>query len=543
MPTLNLKSLNIQNFATFDNQEVSFDSKFNAIVGETGSGKSLILDALQLIFGSRADRKIVRRGTQFASVEAIFTASGDEIEAFFDQLGFPFENNEIVVKRLIYATGKSKSYLNFQSCSLGTLVNFSRRFVDLVGQFENQKLLSEDYQMVLLDSYSKNNELLCTYTDVYQKISEIRNKISELKQAQLEKEQREDYLKFQLSEIEALNPSVDDENDLQEKKDCVLNAELRSEIFSDALNAVSEGDSGSALSLVGRAISTLERNTSLVSTDVLDKLYSASQALEEVSFDLSKELDSDIEEQDLNNIVDRLDTYQKLKRKFGGTTESLLDNLEQIKVELNQLTRADHYITELKNELKGLEENAWKLANRLSKVREDFSHKLSSEITSSVRELKMDGASVRISIARTEELGPKGADKISFMAETNHGEGFFKVKDTASGGELSRILLSVRRILSSTDSISVFLFDEIDTGIGGETAVCTGSALKSVSESSQVIAITHLPQIAYFADKLINVTKHLITFEDEKRTLSRIDEIEEPSQMNEFIKAMTPIEV
>ncbi|MCK5882244.1 MAG: AAA family ATPase [Bacteriovoracaceae bacterium] len=543
MPTLNLKSLNIQNFATFENQEVTFDSKFNAIVGETGSGKSLILDALQLIFGSRADRKIVRRETQFASIEATFTAAGSEIESFFDQLGFPFEGGEIVVKRLIYATGKSKSYLNYQSCSLGTLVHFSRRFVDLVGQFENQKLLSEDYQMVLLDRYSTNGDRLSHYYSLYEEISKKRIQIEELKQAQLKREQREDYLRFQLSEIEILGPSIEDEKANQAKKDLILNSEQRKEIFSSALNSISEGDHGSALGLVGKAINALERNLSLVTPELLEKLHNAGQALEEVSFDLSKELDNEFEEQDLENIIDRLDTYQKLKRKFGGSTEQLLSAYTQLKKELSQLIQADSFIAELEAELKDLIVMAWEAANQLSSVRHTHSSELSREITNSVRELKMDGASVCISIEKTDKLGPKGADKISFMAETNHGEGFFKVKDTASGGELSRILLSVRRILSSTDSISVFLFDEIDAGIGGETAVCTGSALKSVSACSQVIAITHLPQIAYFADKLINVTKHLVTLDNKKRTLSRIDEIDEITKKTEFIKGMTPIEV
>ncbi len=543
MQKLFLKSLNIQNFATFENQEINFDPKFNAIVGETGSGKSLILDALQLIFGSRADRKIVRRGTQFASVEATFSAAGKEITGFFDDLGHPFEDGEIVVKRLIYSTGKSKSYLNYQSCSLNTLINFSRRFVDLVGQFENQKLLSEDYQMVLLDNYAKNQSVLNKYLALYSEITEIKQKISQLKIAQAEKEQREDYLKFQLAEIESLDPSIEDEESLSEIKEQILNIEQRKEVFTNALSAISEGEYGSAIGLVSQAISTLEKNSNLVSTEILEKLYTANQALEEVSFDLSKELDVDFEEEDLDNVIDRLDTYQKLKRKFGGTTESLIENFQQIRSELEELLKADIVITELEKDLAKKEKLAWDSAKELSKVRTKFASQLSDEITKSIRELKMDGASIKITISPISELGPKGADKISFMAETNHGEGFFKVKDTASGGELSRILLSVRRILSSTDSISVFLFDEIDTGIGGETAVCTGNALKSVSECSQVIAITHLPQIAYFADKLINVTKHLVTLDDEKRTLSKIDEINESSQMAEFIKSMTPIEV
>lgn len=534
-----LKTLTIQNFATFENQQINFHQHFNAIVGETGSGKSLILDALQLIFGARADKKIVRKDTEFATVEAIFSVQGEPIYSFFDEMGFPIENEEVVVKRTIYNNGKTKAFINFQSCSLQNLISFSRRFIDLVGQFENQKLMSEDYQMILVDSYAQNNELLNLYRNEYRTIQEYHLQINEILKAQEEREQREDYLRFQVREIEQLDPSIEDETELMRKKEDYQNINQRKEVFSRALDALSENEYGSSLSMLGQAINQLDKHAHLVSDSLLEKLHSAQQILEESSYELSRSMDLEFSEEDLDEVILRLDSYQKLKRKFGGTTEGLLHNHLRFKEELNNYYSMDQQLTDLKRQLAASEKKARDLAHKLSIKRAEAANALSKRITESVRQLRMDGATVSIQLFQVEELLPTGSDRIQFMAETNFGEGLFKVKEIASGGELSRILLSVRSILSSTDSISVFLFDEIDTGIGGETAVSTGQALKKVADSSQVIAITHLPQIAFFADKLISVSKH----SHENRTFSKIEEIEEAKARQQFVKAMTPIEV
>jgi len=178
--TLYLKSLNLQNFATFENQEILFDSKFNAIVGETGSGKSLILDALQIIFGARADKKLIRKNSDFATVEAVFSSNDSDIKNYFNEIGHPFEGSEIVVKRVIFANESSKSFLNYQSCSAGILSAFAKRFVDLVGQFENQKLLSEDYQLILLDSYAGLTDDIADYQVLYNQLSHLKKDFTEL---------------------------------------------------------------------------------------------------------------------------------------------------------------------------------------------------------------------------------------------------------------------------------------------------------------------------------------------------------------------------
>ncbi len=536
--TLYLKSLNLQNFATFENQEIQFDIKFNAIVGETGSGKSLILDALQIIFGARADKKLIRKNAEFATIEAVFSSNDSKIKNYFNEIGHPFDGEEIVVKRVIFANESSKSYLNFQSCSAALLTAFSKRFVDLVGQFENQKLLSEDYQLILLDSYAGLNNDIADYQNLYSQLTTFKKDFAELLNEKNIRAQREDYIRFQLEELEKLSPSIEDELELLKKKDMILNVEKRQTTLGALASAISDDDVN-LLGLLKGCLNRAEKNPGIVSEEIVTKLYDVKSILEDVSYDLSKDLNANLDEENLEEIVDRIDFYQRLKRKFGGTTEEMIKTFREFNVELNSFSQVDEKISLISKKINDLEIRCATFAEELHNIRLKKSHELSVELTSKVQELKMNGARLVFTVSKAEQLGPKGFSKIDFIAETNPGEGFFKVREIASGGELSRILLAVRQILSSNDTISVFLFDEIDTGIGGETAICIGKSLQSVSEFSQVLAITHLPQIASFATQLINVSKSTKVVDDQPRTVSIIDQVSGGNK-TEILKAMNP---
>lgn len=537
--TLYLKSLNLQNFATFENQEIQFDPKFNAIVGETGSGKSLILDALQIIFGARADKKLIRKNAEFATIEAVFSTDDAKIKSYFNEIGHPFDGNEVVIKRIIYANESSKSYLNYQSCSASQLSAFAKRFVDLVGQFENQKLLSEDYQLVLLDSYAGLNSDIADYQNLYNQLASFKKDFNELINEKNIRAQREDYIRFQIEELEKLSPSVEDELELMKKKDMILNVEKRQATLGSIASAISD-DEVNLLGLLKSCLNRAEKNPGIVAEEIITKLYDVKSILEDVSFDLSKDLNMNLEEENIEEIIDRIDQYSRLKRKFGGSTEEMLKTYAEFRAELNSYSQVDDKIALVSKKINDLEIRCNTFAEELHKIRVQKAEELSVELTSKVRDLKMNGSSLKITVNKSETLGPKGFSRVDFIAETNPGEGFFKVKEIASGGELSRILLSIRQILSSNDTISVFLFDEIDTGIGGETAVCIGKSLMQVSECSQVLAITHLPQIANFATQLINVSKSTKIIDDQPRTISLIDQVIGEKRA-ELIKAMNPI--
>ena len=537
--TLYLKSLNLQNFATFENQEIKFDIKFNAIVGETGSGKSLILDALQIIFGARADKKLIRKNAEFATIEAVFSSNEESIKSYFNEIGHPFEGNEIVVKRVIFANESSKSYLNFQSCSVSLLTAFSKRFVDLVGQFENQKLLSEDYQLILLDYYAGLNGDILDYQAIYNQLISYKKDFAELISEKNIRAQREDYIRFQIEELEKLAPSIEDELELLKKKDLILNVGKRQQTLGSLASAISD-DEVNLLSLLKACLAKAEKSPGIVSEEIITKFYDVKSILEDVSYDLSKDLNANFDDENIEEIVDRIDSYQRLKRKFGGSTEEMIKTFSEFRFELNSYFQVDDKIDLITKKINDLETQCLTFAHELHNVRLLKCEQLSIELTSKVQELKMNGASIKIVVNKSENLSSKGFSRIDFIAETNPGEGFFKVREIASGGELSRILLSVRQILSSNDSISVFLFDEIDTGIGGETAISIGKSLQSVSEYSQVLAITHLPQIASFATQLINVSKSTKVIDDQPRTISIIDQVI-GEKKSDLVKAMNPI--
>lgn len=534
-----LKGLSIENFATFKSEQIDFTKSFNAIIGETGSGKSLILDAFQLILGSRADKKLIRKGSNYSVVEGVFKTDGSkEIFNFFDQLGHPFEEDEINIKRILYPTGKSKAYINFQQCSLSTLQKFSSHFVDLVGQFENQKLLNSSYQLKLLDSYSKLEDLLKRYNSQFSTYNDLTNRLESKKITLEQVKQKEDYIHFQINEIEKLSPSIEDEEELVSKRDSIKNIENFTEALSKINYSLSENENGNILSMLDSIIKDAEKNSSLLGERIISSLYDAKEILNDASFELSNSEFNQVSEEDLEFIIERLDQYQKLKSKFGGSTENILKTYHELKKEFSDTKNLEDEIYTLENKACLLSSSLYSLAIQIHKKRINGANELSQKMTSMLQELNMKGASINFEVQKLEKLSSTGISTISLLAETNEGEGMYPIKDIASGGELSRILLSLRKILSQTDSISVFLFDEIDTGIGGKTALKIGDALNDISKKSQVMAITHLPQIASKADNIINVQK--FTQKDENRTESKISYVKNPTR--EFlIENLSPL--
>ncbi len=532
-----IQKLSVKNFATFDDQTIQYDTGFNTIVGETGSGKSLILDALQLILGSRSDKKLIRRDCDYAIIECTFTSNDKDVFEYFNSIGFPYDENEVVIKRIIYKSGKSKSYINYQSCSLSSLSEFSKRFIDLVGQFENQKLLSEDYQIKLLDNYSQNQKILFDYQDIYSRLQNKRKQLVEREEQYQQTIQRLDYLDFQINEIEKLDPSQEREEELIHLKDKLQNLEQNKQNM-DLINNLFEGsdDERGILSL----LNILEKNlnSGLLNDEDTQKLFTAKEALIDISYKINQSLDLDYDEIEFEDVLTELDSYQKLKRKFGVDTQGLVDTYQSFQKEKESINHTSNDITQIKKEISEYSKHANDLAMALHARRIRYAQELSKALTKEVESLKMKGATINIDLRTAESLSKNGLTLIEFKAETNPGEGFFKIKDIASGGELSRILLALRTLLSSKDSISVFLFDEIDTGIGGETANTVGKALSKVSKNSQVIAITHLPQIAKYSDNLIKVQKEIINKEGVERTISTVNQISK-SDLDEELISMT----
>lgn len=535
-----LQRLSLNNFATFENQSIEFDNDFNAIVGETGSGKSLILDALALIFGSRSDKKLIRKGSDQAIIEAVFNCEDERIKNYFDTIGHPVIDNEVVVKRIIYSNGKSKAFMNFGACQVQMLGEIAKRFIDVVGQFENQKLLSTDYQLVLLDQFCQHQPKVDLYAQKYKSLLDFRAQQEKLEAKHREIALTKDYLEYQINELEKLSPTLEEEELLIKRKDFLMNREKFLGLKDSFLNILSE-DEDSALTKLHHLTNVANKNGNLFSVQFTNKLSEAISLLEDLSFELSSE-NGDIadEEENLEEIIDKLDSYSKLKRKFNLSTQELSEHLDKLKLELGTYNDLDLDLAKVKKQIDILSKELRLLANELHTERAKKAKTLEQKLTKMVQGLNMQGATIRLEVTMTNDIGPKGITALDFMAQTNPGEGFYRVKEIASGGELSRILLSLRQVVSSQDSISVFLFDEIDTGIGGATALKIGKALQNVSEFSQVVAITHLPQIAIHAKSLIEVKKQTIGKGGKERTVSLAQEIL-ANQRENFIKSMMPL--
>lgn len=535
-----LTSLRLLNYATFPDEEIKFQKGFNAIIGETGSGKSLVLDALQLVFGMRADKKAIRKGAEFAVIEATFEDIDNEVRHYLESINYPSDGNEIVLKRIVYATGTSKAFLNFQQCSLQTLTDFSRRFTDLVGQFENQKLLSESYQLKLLDTYARHNALVSDYSKGHQKLTSINEQIELLCDKKETLAQKKDYLLFQIKELDELSPSPEDEELLLRKKEQCLLRQNHQEALSSVLNSLCDREDYNVLDTLKKVCRELEKLPGKEMEAIYKKVHEAYLLLQDGAFELQTTGNAADDSEDLEDCLDRLDKYQKLKRKFHLETYQLVELHERFANEILEIEQADTTLKRLITERDQLNRELTLLAKSLHRSREVAALKLSKELTKSVHSLMMKGATLKFQTELTESLTKSGLTKINFLAETNPGEGFFKVKEIASGGELSRILLSLRQILSSNDTVSIFLFDEIDTGVGGETATSIGKALFNVASNSQVIAITHLPQIANCADCLLVVQKDTILEGKKERTISST-QILQATDKDNFVRDMASL--
>ena len=529
-----LETLNLNNFATFENQNINFNQGFNAIIGETGSGKSLIIDALQLLFGGRADKKVIRKDAQFSTVEAHFSTNDDLIREFFNELGFPFDTT-IIIKRVIFRNGQNKNFLNYQQTNLSTLQSVFRKFIDLVGQFDNQKLLSEDYQLLLVDEFAGNFPILNEYRSIFNKVKNIEREITTLQLKKQEKQQREDYLRFQLNDIHSLNPSVQDEEELIKLKDKLLCHERKITAINKSQHILSESDNNIISSLSSLYKELAEYDEHLQNSEILKGISNSKLILEEVSYALAKE-DNNEKEHDLDQVMSRLDKYQKIKKRFQVDTKELCSIQDRLQQELFDLEQIDIQLESKLKDFDSYSTMAHELAIKLHHNRISAAAIISEKMTIAVQELNMEGSTLNVQLNQIETLTENGASQLTILAETNKGEGFFPLKDIASGGELSRFLLCFRQILSTNDSISIFIFDEIDTGIGGETALKIGKALHNVSINSQVLAITHLPQIASHAENLILVEK----FTEQDRTFSKVENIRR-EDYGKTIESMAPI--
>lgn len=524
-----LVQIKIQNLAIIDSATIELKRGLNILSGETGAGKSIILDAISLILGARAETALIRSGYDQAIIEGVIDLEKlphivERLLAMGISLGdSATENGLLIIKRVLSRDGKHRIYINGQSATLSMLSQASEEMVEVCSQHEHQSLLKPQSQLELLDAFGKTTALAKQHKDLASKLRELEAKREAIESRSAERARELDFIAYQIKELEDASLSPNEDETLTQQKKLIQTSRERSESLAYALSAL-ESDSG-ALDAVQRAVSKLKsvRCEDPSITARVEGLQSL-LAQTESEADALKSALQNIEngESSLSEISDRLSLIHTLKRKYGATIEDMLATLAQMKSNHQELSQIEESKDALDLEIASLRQTLATLSEQLLKSRQKAAKKFTTEVSLELQELKMEGAKLEFRFGDTIEL----------LAITNPGEPPKPLSKTASGGELSRIMLAVRRIISDHGKIGVYIFDEIDAGVGGQTAFMVGKKLKAVAHGAQVICITHLPQVAAFADHHLKVIKTNVG----KRTLTSIEPLTAKERQTELAR-------
>ena len=528
-----LSLLHIENIAVIECADICFDRGFNILTGETGAGKSIVIDAISAILGQRAYRDMIRTGASKASVRAVFT----DVPAFawFEENGVPYDS-EVLIQREIYLDGKNVCRVNGAAVTVSILHQLGIQLINIHGQHDSATLFDEDNHLTFLDSFADNQLLRSDYAEKYQAVSALRREIDRKTMDESEKLRRMETLRYQIEEISKANLEPGEDEVLEERRKLLQNAEKLSDGLEEATECLYGGDdtdgAATLLSQAERALSKLSRYTDTfaqLQEKVSDLMYQVQDAAEEVR-DARAELSYSADE--LEQIESRLDIIHKLRRKYGVTCVDILEYLEKAKQELDEIEFADDYLERLKGKLHKAEKAAWDAAYLLRDNRIAAAQTLSERILTELAQLDMPR--VQFSCEFTElELGTNGADAVAFYMSANAGEALKPMSKVASGGELARIMLAMKNVLAEKDQVNTLIFDEVDTGVSGRAAQRVAEKLKSVASHKQVLCVTHLPQLAALADTHLLIAKEErqgrtyttvtpLDIEGRKRELARI---------------------
>ena len=502
-----LSLLHIENIAVIECAEISFDRGFNVLTGETGAGKSIVIDAISAILGERAYRDMIRTGTQAASVRAVFT--GVPELPWFEENGVEYDS-ETVIQRQIHLDGKNVCRVNGSLVSVSILRKLGIQLINIHGQHDTASLFDEDNHLTMLDAFADNQQLQADYQEKYASVAALRREIERMTMDEGEKLRRMETLRYQIAEIEKAELEPGEDEALEERRKILQNSEKLSDGLNDAAECLYGGeDSDGAAGLLAQAEYALSRlvrfsgSFSSLHDRVNDLKYQVQDIAEEVR-DARDELSYSADE--LEQIESRLDVIHKLRRKYGATCGDILEYLEKSKKELDDIEFADDHLERLKGKLKKAEKQAWDAALVLRKNRQETAQKLSERILTELAQLDMSRVQFQCQF-QEQELGSTGADSVAFYMSANAGEALKPLSKVASGGELARIMLAMKNVLAEKDQVETLIFDEVDTGVSGRAAQKVAEKLRSVAAHKQVLCVTHLPQLAALADTHLLIAK------------------------------------
>lgn len=502
-----LRVLHIENIAVIECADIEFDRGFNILTGETGAGKSIVIDAISAIIGERAYRDMIRTGADKASVQAVFS-DVPELSWFADN-GVPYEA-ETVVQREIFLDGRNVCRVNGGLVTVSVLRKLGSQLIDIHGQHDSASLFDEGNHLQFLDDFAANEELRLSYQEKYDAVANLRREIDRISIDEGEKLRRMETLRYQIAEIEKAELEVGEDTVLEERRKLLQNSEKLSDGMQTAVEALyGNDDSDGAVALLqeaGRELSRLSRYTDAYNT-IQEKINDLMYQLQDVAEELwDAKDDLSYSPQELDRIEDRLDTIHRLRKKYGATCEDILAYMEKAKIELDEIKFADDHLEKLKKKLQKAEAEAWSAANALTENRQGKADALSKAICSELTQLDMPKVQFSCEFNKTE-LTPTGADAVAFYMSANAGEALKPMSKVASGGELARIMLAMKNVQAEKDRIDTLIFDEVDTGVSGRAAQKVAEKLRSVARNKQVLCVTHLPQLAALADTHLLIAK------------------------------------
>ena len=502
-----LSLLHIENIAVIESADISFDQGFNILTGETGAGKSIVIDAISAILGERAYRDMIRTGAGKASVRAVFT----DVPEFgwFAENGVEYDP-ETIVQREIYLDGKNVCRVNGTLVTVSILRKLGIQLINIHGQHDSASLFDENNHLQFLDDFAVNEDLRQQYSTAYETVAKLRREIDSLTMDESEKLRRMETLRFQIEEISKAELEAGEDETLESRRKLLQNAEKLAAGMNDAVETVYGGeDTDGAAVLLAQAERSLARiakyddSIAALHDKIADLMYQVQDAAEELK-DARDDLAYSSDE--LEQIESRLDVIHRLRRKYGATCADILDYLERAKQELDEIEFSDDHLERLKGKLSKAEKAAWAAAKALRENRKKTAVDLSSRILTELAQLDMPRVQFQCEFTELD-LTPSGADAVAFYMSANAGEALKPLSKVASGGELARIMLAMKNVLAEQDQIATLIFDEVDTGVSGRAAQKVAEKLRSVARNKQVLCVTHLPQLAALANTHLLIAK------------------------------------
>ena len=502
-----LSLLHIENIAVIEQADISFDKGFNVLTGETGAGKSIVIDAISAILGQRAYRDMIRTGTSKASVRAVFTKVPNF--PWFEENGVEYDE-ETVIQRDIFLDGKNVCRVNGTLVTVAILHKLGIQLINIHGQHDSASLFDEENHLRFLDAFADNGALLADYREKFAAVSELRRQIDRMTMDEGEKLRRMETLKYQISEIEKADLKSGEDEVLEQRRKLLQNSEKLSQGLEEASEALLGGDdSDGAAALLAQAAYALSRIARYSDdyTGFQERLTDLKYQVQDIADEVRDSLDElSYSADELETIEARLDIIHRLRRKYGADCDEILAYLDKAQKELDEIEFADDRVEQLKKKLAKQEKQAWDAALALRKNRQEQGTVMAEKILSELSQLDMPRVQFQCRFRETE-LTSEGADAVVFYLSANAGEDLKPLSKVASGGELARIMLSMKNVLAEKDAVDTLIFDEVDTGVSGRAAQRIAEKLKSLASHKQVLCVTHLPQLAALADTHMLIAK------------------------------------